>query len=77
MARTTSRPPPTAPRPLQPLGRHGPLCDETMWAAYQNSRTLTTLDDVVPLTLPIRRGLHQACPPCHRPYRPDEEGRRA
>ena len=63
--------------PLQPLGRHCPLCGETMWAAYHNYRTITTLDDVVHLTLPIRRCLNRACPQFRRPYRPEAEGRLA
>lgn len=77
MARTTPRPTPTATRTLQPLGRHCPLCGETMWAAYHHYRTITTLDDVVHLTLPIRRCLNRACPPFRHPYRPEEEGRLA
>lgn len=77
MARMTSRPTPTATRTLQPLGRHCPLCGATMWAAYHNYRTITTLDDVVQLTLQIRRCLNRACPHFHRPYRPEEEGRLA
>src|SRR6266511_2924734 len=77
MARTTSRPTPTATRTLQPLGRHGPLCGETMWAAYHNYRTITTLEDVVHLTLQIRRCLNRACPQFRRPYRPEAEGRLA
>jgi hypothetical protein len=77
MARTTSRPPPTAPRTLQPLGRHCPLCGETMGAASHNYRTITTLEDVVHLTLQIRRCLTRAGPQFHRPYRPEEEGRLA
>ena len=77
MARTTPRPTPTATHTLQPLGRHCPLCGETMWAAYHNSRTITTLDDVVHLTLQIRRCLNQACPQFRRPYRPEAEGRLA
>ena len=77
MARTTPRPPPTATRILQPLGRHCLLCGETMWAAYHNYRTITTLDDVVQLTLQIRRCLNRACPQFRRPYRPEEEGRLA
>src|SRR6266511_2722477 len=77
MARTTSRPTPTATRTLQPLGRHGPLCGETMWAAYHNYRTITTLEDVLHLTLQIRRCLNRACPQFHRPYRPEAEGRLA
>jgi hypothetical protein len=77
MARTTPRPTPTATDTLQPLGRHCPLCGETMWAAYHNYRTITTLDDVVYLTLPIRRCLNRACPQFRRPYRPEAEGRLA
>ena len=77
MARTTPRPTPTATHTLQPLGRHCPLCGETMWAAYHNYRTITTLDDVVHLTLPIRRCLNRACPQFRRPYRPEAEGRLA
>jgi hypothetical protein len=77
MARTTSRPLPTARCTLQPLGRHCPLCGETMWAAYHNSRTITTLEDVVHLTLQIRRCLNQRCPQFRRPYRPEAEGRLA
>src|SRR5215475_6815009 len=70
MARTTSRPTPTATRTLQPLGRHCPLCGETMWAAYHNYRTSTTLEEVVHLTLQIRRCLnrtsyHLSTPICH------------
>lgn len=77
MARTTPRPTPTATRTLHSLGHHCPLCGETMWAAYHNYRTITTLDDVVRLTLQIRRCLNQACPQFRRPYRPEEEGRLA
>src|SRR5499426_2348608 len=77
MARTTPRPTPTVTRTLQPLGRHCPLCGEVMWAAYHNYRTLTTLEDVVHLTLQIRRCLNRACPQFRRPYRPEAEGRLA
>jgi hypothetical protein len=62
---------------LQPLGRYCPLCGEVMWAASHNYRTITTLEDVVHLTLQIRRWLNRACPQFHRPYRPEEEGRLA
>jgi hypothetical protein len=77
MARTTPRPPPTAPHTLQPLGRHGPLCGETLWAASPHYRPSTTLDAVVPLPLPIRRGRKRPWPPVHRPSRPEAEGRLA
>jgi len=77
MARTTPRPTPTATHTLQPLGRHCPLCGEPLWAAYHNYRTITTLDDVVHLTLQIRRCLNRACAQFRRPYRPEAEGRLA
>src|SRR5919198_1098575 len=77
MARSPPRPTPTAPLTLQPLGRHCPLCGETMWAASHHYRTITTLADVVHLTRQIRRCLNRACPQFRRPYRPEEEGRLA
>ncbi len=77
MARTTPRPTPTATHTLRPLGRHCPLCGETMWAAYHNYRTITTLDDVVHFILQIRRCLNRACSQFRRPYRPEAEGRLA
>jgi hypothetical protein len=77
MARTTPRPTPTVTCTLQPLGQHCPLCGETMWAAYHNYRTITTLEDVLHLTLQIRRCLNRACPQFRRPYRPEAEGRLA
>jgi hypothetical protein len=76
MARTP-RPTPTTTRTLQPLGRHCAICGETMWAAYHNYRTITTLEDVVHLTLQIRRCLNRACPRFCRPYRPEAEGQLA
>jgi hypothetical protein len=77
MARTTPRPTHTVTRTLQPLGHYCPLCGEVMWAAYHNYRTLTTLEEVVHLTLQIRRCLNRTCPQFRRPYRPAEEGRLA
>ena len=77
MARTTSRPTPTATRTLQPLGRHCPVCGETMWAAYHHYRTITTLEDVLHLPLHIRRWLNRRCPQFRRPSRPEAEGRLA
>jgi hypothetical protein len=38
---------------------------------------MTTLEDVVHLTLHIRRCLNRACPQFRRPYRPEAEGRLA
>jgi hypothetical protein len=48
-----------------------------MWAAYHNYRTITTLNEVVRLTLQIRRCLNRTCPQFRRPYRPEAEGRLA
>jgi hypothetical protein len=64
-------------RTLHPFGRHCLVCGDTMWAAEHNSRTITPLEDVVPLTLHIRRCLNRVCPSFRRPYRPATEGRLA
>jgi hypothetical protein len=75
MARRTPRPHPTMTHRLQPLIRHCPTCGETMWAAYDNYRTITTLGGVQRLTLHIRRCRTAACPQFQKPSRPEEEGR--
>jgi hypothetical protein len=62
---------------LKPLLRSCPTCGETLWAAYHNYRTITTLEAVLGLTLQIRRCLNQACPHVHYPHRPEHEGRLA
>src|SRR6266487_6712459 len=77
MARTTPRPVPTETQTLQPLQRYCPTCGETMWAAYHNYRTITTLEAVLALTLQIRRCLNRGCPHVHHPHRPEQEGRLA
>jgi hypothetical protein len=77
MARPTPRPTPTTRQTLKPLLRHCPYCGDTMWAAYHNYRTITTLADILRLTLQIRRCLNRACPQFQRPYRPEAEGRLA
>jgi len=77
MARITPRPVPTEMQTLKPLLRYCPTCGETLWAAYHNYRTITTLDAVLGLTLQIRRCLNQACPHLHQPHRPEQEGRLA
>jgi hypothetical protein len=77
MARTTPRPTPTVAQTLLPLARHCPCCGTTMWAAYHNHRTITTLDAVLRLTLQIRRCLNAHCLQVRKPYRPEAEGRLA
>jgi hypothetical protein len=77
MARTTPRPAPTETQLLQPLQRYCPTCGATLWAAYHNYRTITTLEAVLALTLQIRRCLNRSCPHFRQPYRPEQEGRLA
>jgi hypothetical protein len=77
MARLTPRPVPTEMQTLKPLLRYCPTCGETLWAAYYNYRTITTLEAVLGLTLQLRRCLNQACPHVHHPHRPEQEGRLA
>jgi Transposase, Mutator family len=77
MARTTSRPTPTMTQTLTPLLRQCPTCGKTMWTAYHNYRTLTTLEAVMRLTLHIRRCLNPECTRFRKPYRPEQEGRLA
>jgi hypothetical protein len=48
-----------------------------MWAAYHNYGTITTLEDVVHLTLELRRCLNRACSQFRRTYRSAAEGRLA
>lgn len=75
MARPTPRPQPTTALTLRPLARFCARCGESMWAAYHNYRTVTTLAAVLRLTLQIRRCTNPACPQFATPYRPEEEGR--
>lgn len=77
MARLTPRPIPTELQTLKPLLRSCPTCGETLWAAYHNYRTITTLTAVLGRTLQIRRCLNQTCPHVHHPHRPEQEGRLA
>jgi hypothetical protein len=45
-----------------------------MWMDYANYRTISTLSEVVRLTLKVRRCPSPNCVRYHRPYRPEEEG---
>jgi hypothetical protein len=45
-----------------------------MGVAYTKRRTLTTLDGLIRLQLPVRRCRNPACPRYHLPYRPEAEG---
>jgi len=73
MARTRARPHPNRTQTLRPLTTHCPACQQPLWAAYDNFRTVTTLDSVLRLTLHIRRCPNPACDRFLRPFRPEAE----
>jgi len=77
MARITPRPPPTQALALSCLNQRCPACGGPLWFAYENDRTVTTLEAVVAVTLQIRRCVNPVCGFYHRPYRPELEGRLA
>ena len=73
MARRHRRPPATAQRRLEPLRTRCAHCGGSLWVAYHSQRTVTTLEDVVRLTVQVRHCVRRGCPRYHRPYRPEEE----
>lgn len=77
MARKVARPPATSEQELATLRRRCPECGHTLWADYDNFRTVTLLTGVVRLRLRIRRCHHADCSRHLRPYRPEGEGRYA
>ena len=74
MARRTKRPPVTRQVHLRPERRQCSACDGSVWTAYENERTVTTLDAVCRLTLTVVRCHNPACPRFRISYRPEEEG---
>lgn len=75
MPRTTRRPEPTRTETLECTQQHCPQCGRLMWNAYDNYRTVTTLEEVVRLRLKVRRCVNPECDRRRVPYRPEEEGR--
>jgi len=73
MARRRGRPRPTAQRRLEPNRERCWNCGGILWVAYHSRRRLTLLDEVVQLTLVVRRCRTPACVRYRRPYRPEEE----
>jgi hypothetical protein len=59
---------------LRPAQRQCSACGGVLWAAYENYRTVTTLDAVCRLTLTVVRCPNPACPRYRVSYRPEEEG---
>jgi hypothetical protein len=74
MARRTKRPPITRTLSLEPITRTCSACGGTLWAGYDATRTITTLDHVNRLTLSVRRCHNPTCPRHRLPIRPEEEG---
>jgi len=75
MPRKTRRPEPTRTETLECTQEHCPQCGRLMWNAYDNYRTVTTLEEVVRLRLKVRRCVNPECDRQRVPYRPEEEGR--
>jgi hypothetical protein len=71
--RTRPRPRPQHTLNLTPLTNHCPVCGHTLWNAYEDDRTITTLEGVVRLILHVRRCPNASCPRFHKPYRPETE----
>ena len=77
MSRTSSRPAAVREMVLQSVRRHCVCCGQTMWADYDNHRTVSTLTGAVRVTLKVRRCPNDECVRYHHPYRPEAEGRLA
>ena len=73
MARHHRRLPATAQRRLGAAAHALRALGGPLWVAYHSRRTVATLDDVVRLTLQVRRCLSSRRAAYHRPYRPEEE----
>jgi hypothetical protein len=74
VARRRGRPRATAQRRLEPNRERCWGCGGTLWVAYHSRRRLTLLDEVVQLTVVVRRCRTPSCVRYRRPYRPEEEG---
>jgi hypothetical protein len=74
MARRRRRPWATAERRLEPWRTRCWSCGRGLWVAYHSRRRVTLLDEVVQVTLVVRRCRTANCPQFRRPYRPEEEG---
>lgn len=74
MARRQHSPIPTATQTLEAQRTRCVACGGALWVATHKTRTISTLTEVVGLTLAIRRCQDPACPLYHRAYRPEEEG---
>ncbi len=60
---------------LKPFVRNCPACCRRMWAAYNNYRTVATLNATLGLKLQVYRCINKECDRFHKPYGPEWEGR--
>jgi hypothetical protein len=74
MARRGTRVVATREEVLSPLATRCWTCEQPLWIAYANRRTITTLQGSVRLRLNVRRCRNPGCPRYHLPYRPEAEG---
>jgi hypothetical protein len=74
MARTTPRPEATREQTLSTLRTDCPSCEHRMWFAYEDHRKVSTLEEVIGLTLQVRRCVNPGCERYHIAYRPEAEG---
>lgn len=73
MARTCCRPRPTNYQTLAPVITRCPECGHLLGASHCRYRTITTLNAVTRLALPIRRCPNPDCSRYRRPCRPEAE----
>jgi hypothetical protein len=74
MARNQRRPQATSELKLQPLSDRCLICEEKLWVAYHNARTVATLSGLVRLRLVIRRCVNPECDLYQQSRRPEQEG---
>ena len=74
MARRRHSPTPTITQAVEAQRTQCVACGGALWVAYHKKRTISTLTEVVGLTLAIRRCQNRACPLYHQAYHPEEEG---
>jgi hypothetical protein len=59
---------------LEPLSDRCLICEEKLWVAYHNARTLAMLSGLVRLRLVIRRCVNPECELYQQSRRPEQEG---
>lgn len=75
MSRRTLRSSPDRHLTLAVMTKSCPECNQPIWAAYTNRRTVVTLEGLLGLTVQVRRCRHLDCPRFGKSMRPEVEGR--